>query len=120
MKRDMELIRDILQIAENLEAGQTSGVASNEHSEHEIAEHIALLKEAGLIEAIIRNDNKGCPSGAIIRRLTWEGHEFLAKAKNDTVWKKVLQQAEEKGMSTSMTVINGLLEAAAKKYIGLE
>jgi len=80
----------------------------------------ATLKEAGLIDAIIRSDGHGCPFGAIVRRLTWEGHEFLAKAKNDTVWKKVLQQAEEKGMSTSMTVINGLLEAAAKKYIGLE
>jgi hypothetical protein len=56
----------------------------------------------------------------VIRRLTWEGHEFLSKAKNDTVWKKVLQQAEEKSMSTSMTVMNGLLEAAAKKYMGLE
>src|ERR1035441_8809860 len=36
-------------------------------------------------------------------RMTWAGQEFLAKAKNDTIWKKVIAQAEEKGMSTSMT-----------------
>jgi hypothetical protein len=120
MKRDMELIREILQFAENLSAGQTSGVATDKHSAQEIAEHIALMKEAGLIDAVIRCDQKGCPAAAIIGRLTWDGHEFLAKAKNDTIWKKVLQQAEEKGMSTSMSVINGLLEAAAKKYMGLE
>ena len=29
-------------------------------------------------------------------------------------------QAEEKGTSTSMSIIDGLLEAAAKKYVGLE
>ena len=43
MKRDLELIREILQFAENLDAGQTSGVATDEHSAQEIAEHIGKI-----------------------------------------------------------------------------
>ncbi len=61
----------------------------------------------------------GEPMSCAVMRMTWAGQEFLGKAKNETIWKKVIARAEEKGMSTSMTVINGLLEAAAKKYAGL-
>ena len=49
-----------------------------------------------------------------------KGHEFLANARNNTVWKKVMAQAQEKGQSVGMTVLNGLLEQAAKKYAGLD
>ena len=49
-----------------------------------------------------------------------KGHQFLANARNDTIWKKVLNQAKEKGQSVGITVLNGLLEQAAKKYAGLE
>jgi hypothetical protein len=55
-----------------------------------------------------------------VTRLTWAGHEFLANAKNDTVWKKVIADAQEKGTSVSLSVLNSLLSAAAKKYIGIE
>lgn len=98
MKRDMELIRKILIYTEKLPAGEISGINSDDHSENEVAEHIALLEEAGLIDAVIRTDEKGCPSDASIRRLTMEGHEFLSNAKNNTVWKKVLKQIKEKGI----------------------
>jgi hypothetical protein len=65
-------------------------------------------------------DSSGEPVACVAMRMTWLGQEFVAKAKNDTIWKKVIAQAEEKVMSTSMSIIDGLLEAAAKKYVGLE
>ena len=79
-----------------------------------------MLLDAGFIDAKVGKGHVGQPNACVVHRMTWAGQEFLAKAKNDTIWKKVLAQAEEKGMSTSMTVINGLLEAAVKKYVGLE
>jgi hypothetical protein len=59
-------------------------------------------------------------SACFIHRLTWDGHEFLANAKNDTIWKKVTSQAEEKGESISLFVLNQLLASATKKYLGLD
>ena len=50
----------------------------------------------------------------------WAGHDFLANAKNDTIWKKVLADAEQKGISVSLAVLDGLLKKAAQKYLGLE
>jgi len=59
-------------------------------------------------------------SGFLVRKITWKGHDFLANAKNDTVWKKVMNEAKEKGSSVSLVVLNGLLTKAAQKYAGLE
>jgi hypothetical protein len=121
MKRDLQLIRKILlDIEEQAPKQLIFGFTYEGKTTEEIMAHVELLEEAGYIEAIIATDAQGFPDRCVVKRLTWNGHEFLSNAKNDTVWKKVLQQAEEKGMSTSMTVINGLLEAAAKKYMGLE
>jgi hypothetical protein len=38
----------------------------------------------------------GEPTRRAIMRVTRNGHEFLANAKNDTIWKEVLVEAEKK------------------------
>jgi hypothetical protein len=55
-----------------------------------------------------------------VSRLTWEGHEFLDNLKYDTLWKKVIARAEEKGASISASVLDLLLSAAAKRFVGIE
>ena len=121
MKRDLNLIRSILLDIEAAPAGQLiQGFTYDGKGDPEILEHVELLLDADFIEGQTTKGCMGEPNNCIVRRMTWAGQEFLAKAKNDTLWKKVLAQAEEKGLSTSMGVINALLEAAAKKYVGLE
>jgi hypothetical protein len=74
--------------------------------------------EANLLDGdIIRTFGN---SSYLVRKITWQGHDFLANAKNDTIWKKVMTEAKEKGSSTSLVVLNGLLTKAAQKYIGLD
>jgi hypothetical protein len=121
MKRDLNLVRMILLDIESSPPGQPiSGFTYDGRSKAEILEHVELLLDANFIDGQMIPGNMGQPEGCMVMRMTWDGQEFLAKAKNDTVWKKVFAQAEEKGMSASLVVINGLLEAAAKKYVGLE
>jgi hypothetical protein len=121
MKRDLELIRNILlDIEANPPGQEITGFTYDGKENAEILEHVELLLDANYIEGKVIHDAGGHPRACWVRRMTWIGQEFLAKAKNDTVWKKVMAQANDKGMSASMSVINGLLEAAAKKYVGLE
>jgi len=121
MKRDLNLIRTILLAIEANPAGRPIlGFDAPGHSVEEIREHVQLLDDAGFIDANILTGGMGEPTGFLVTRMTWSGQEFLAHAKNDTIWKKVLSQAEAKGMSASMAVINGLLEAAAKRWVGLD
>lgn len=121
MKRDLNLVRAILLDIEASPPGELIREFNYEgRSKAEILEHVQLLLDANFIEGQMLLGNMGQPEGCFVMRMTWDGQEFLAKAKNDTIWKKVIAQAEEKGMSTSMAVVNALLEAAAKKYAGLD
>ena len=43
----------------------------------------------------------------------------MANAKNDTVWKKVLNQLGEKATSASLAVMNLMLKKAANEFFGL-
>lgn len=54
------------------------------------------------------------------KRLTMKAHDFLANARNNNIWKKVLAKAQAEGTSVSVSILNGLLKKAAEKYAGLE
>ena len=118
MTRDFDLIRDILFQVEKAPAGDPL-YALAVHSEIEnaaLAEHVQLLIERGLIEGEVRDFRAPMFT---IHRLAWAGHDFVNNARNDTIWKKVMAEAKEKGASVTLTVLNGLLTKAAEKYAGL-
>jgi hypothetical protein len=56
------------------------------HSDEEISYHILLMHEAGLIEAIDLSSFDGVCWKAT--RLTNDGHDFLAAAKDDNRWQE--------------------------------
>jgi hypothetical protein len=122
MQRNLELIRDILIDAEAAEPGQVifgfDYPECPERTKKEILCHVELLIDAGFLEGDVVRSDSG-PVDCAVTKITWAGHEFLANAKNDTVWKRVVSEAKEKGTSTSMVVIQGLLAKAAEKFAGL-
>ena len=82
----------------------------------EIMEHIQLLLDDGFIEGKVM-----APHGVYaVTRVTSRGHDFLDNARNDTIWKKVIKEAESKGASVSMTIFSKLLDKAVSKYMDLE
>ena len=118
MKRDMDLVREILiYVEENandrsfLHAPQVKDGA--EVSENEMNYHIKLLSEANLIHT------KKTYSGWLIYSLTWEGHDFLDAAKNEGVWKRVQKTVSEKGGSLPFDVVKALTIQFAREAVGL-
>jgi len=86
MKRDLELVRRIMRDAEALPPGRLCSDFNYEGKEEaETLEHVALLVQAGYLEGIISRDSKGMPRKCLIRRVTWQGHEFLANGKSDSI-----------------------------------
>jgi len=126
MKRNLNLIRKILLDIENAPPGKVISASNFDYEEFEeliIAEHLKLLLDAKFLEGKFMQDflsNGSIEIFCSIYRLTWDGHEFLANAKNDTIWKKVKSQAEEKGVSTSMFILNQVLASEVKKRLGLD
>lgn len=121
MERDFNLIRRILLSVETKPVGELlQDLLYDDTDQYIVAEHVRIMIEEGLIDGKVTDYINGMPPGYLIRRLTWKGHDFLANAKNDTIWKKVMSEAKEKGTSMTTVVINGLLTKAVQKYAGLE
>lgn len=119
MKRDLDLIRKILFQVE--EKGQPRGWVDLQipgYTAEQIAHHVWLLQDAGLIEA---QDLSNFEAALDYRpeKLTWAGHEFLDAARNDHVWSKTKEVIKEKGGSIPFEVLKGLLLKIAGSLFAL-
>jgi hypothetical protein len=114
MKRDMDLIRNILLCLE--ESPDTVVSASNfgidGHTGKEISYHLTLMSQADLV----RGEHVVVFSGSswVSLMLTWKGHEFLDAARDDTVWAKVKGAAAGAG-GIAFDVVKSLLVAYLKE-----
>jgi hypothetical protein len=103
MKRDLDLIRLLL-----IKVEGHGKVDLSQYSEDQVKYHQALLIEGGLVEGKPLYSSRGGPKSeeipdiVHIKRLTWEGHEFLDKALSDSTWEKAKQYVKEKGLSLSI------------------
>lgn len=114
MKRDFDLIRLLL-----LEREGDTSVDFSPYNQDQINYHKALIVEAGLAEGPVKYSGRQAsdiPSAVHLLRLTWEGHEFLDKARNDTVWKKAKTFILEKGLSLSIDA----LKIALSEYVRIQ
>lgn len=92
MKRDMDLIRVILlKIEENNEPIDSDDLIDLGWEERLITYHIRLLVEADLLNAIAARTKHSEEYLSI--SLTWEGHEFLDAARDQTRWEQAKEVA---------------------------
>ena len=89
MKRDMNLIRDILLKMEASSDDDFSDLNNNEGvSDRVLHYHYKLMLQADLIEAVDASTHDGLYFHVV--RITWNGHEFLGNARDERVWKKTI------------------------------
>jgi len=114
MKRDFQLIRKLLLEIESHSNGLNpiELIDTKNYTNEQIQYHLVLLHEAGLIVAHDVTDRTGLDLIPI--RLTWEGHEFLDDARNDTIWNKTLHDIGEVTESIALPLLRELLTAAIR------
>lgn len=123
VKRDMDLIRNLLiKVEEVYEPGagsiNFSKIRIDGYDDKVIAEHLLLMKEAGLIRNINAKQYVTGSTMLSIGNLTNEGYDTLEKFRNDTVWNKTKEIARDKGLpmlidifsQVASTVIAGITE----------
>lgn len=123
MQRDMELIRKILKKIEESEYDLANDVSMQPlydegYQEKIVTRHVDLLVQRNLVEAI--DISSGGDLSYYIQGLTWDGHEFLSSAKNDTIWKKAKSIVIDKTGGLSFEVLKGVLIQLGKKAIDTE
>jgi hypothetical protein len=95
MKRDMDVIRQIVLAVSDAPVGESISYIENVDAEI-FAAHVQLLVEAGLVMAALQGADKNnpnapmkqTPKAAIVYRLTWDGQEFAAAVLDDNLWNK--------------------------------
>jgi len=118
----MELIKAILEAIE--ETCDDFGLFSFDVEDFEQFEnlnirtlhgHIRLAAQGGLIEC--DDDKKNLEP--LVRRLTWEGHEFLSNARDSKVWEAAKQAAGGLSFSVLTQVLSSLTLEYVKKKLSL-
>lgn len=102
MKRDMDLIRRILIEVESIDTPEVSTALELDGvDEVTVKYHLTLLVDAGLMEEVEHGFTRSRPGTKILFsrliRLTWQGHEFLDAARDQTRWNKAKEQMAKIG-----------------------
>lgn len=117
MKRDMDLVRKILlKVEMNQSANDIVEVHIDGYSEDQIAYHIAILTEAGLLENI--HNGRIVPVN-ITSRLTWAGHDFLDACRDEGRWQEAKKIIEEKVRGASFDIIKLVLTRIMESQVDL-
>jgi DNA-binding HxlR family transcriptional regulator len=111
--RDVELFRHILIEIEKQPPGMRGHkIDIPGHSAEEVYEHARLTQDAGLIEAVF---HKSMPT-FVVRRLTNDGHDFLAAARQETIWAEAKATVRNSigtiTIAALKTVLNELVQRA--------
>lgn len=128
MKRDLELVKEILSFFEQRESDKMinvkdiingSEIAITGYEGRLISDHIDVMYEAGLIEGYGERAKDGRLIQVYPTRLTWEGHEFIAAAKNQTAWAKLKKQFKSSSSAIPFNVAQKLLQKYIESEVGL-
>ncbi len=123
MKRDMDLVREILMVCADHEHGYAPrGLAIKGYSEEQIGHHVYLMMQAGLVEGANVTASEDPSPLAELLSMTWAGHEFLEASRDEGLWSKAKQAAASTGgmvLDVLKSVLIGLATSAAKKAAGL-
>ncbi len=120
MQRDMDLIRKLLLYLEAKPDDRVKrSIEIEGYDPALINYHLVLLANARLIdfEASRSTSNPDRLIEVFPTRLTWEGHEFLDAARDQTVWDRVKTDIGDRFTRIPLEVLKALLVDYIKKQL---
>lgn len=114
MKRDWDLIRDVLVEVEALNPATFDDlrygplrISANAAKDAQAV----LLWKAGFIEGVDAS-SMDQEDSVLAQRLTWSGHELLDTIRSKPVWEKIKSTAQEKGLDLTFDTVIALGKSA--------
>jgi len=119
MKRNWEIVRDILIKVESNEAGSKPLENRDfpDDLKFEYSEHVEILFEAKLIKGNLFQDLKP-PKSYSITGITWEGYELLDAIRNETIWNKTKNLIKDSGTSVGLQLLKEIAIDYSKDLLG--
>ncbi len=122
MKRDMDLIRQVLFRIE--EAPPFNDMLSEQlvidgYSCEAVTYHLVQLIKSGYLEGKILRMGDAIPPVCVINMITPEGHDFADAARGDTIWNAAKDRGKKVAGTLSLATMKALLIAEAARCLGL-
>lgn len=118
MKRNWDIIREVLIKVEGLPSGEELRAEDlNEKDYDSVIYNMGLLLEANLVRGIDVSSHSGM--SYILQSLTWNGHEFLDTIRNDTIWNETKEEIVNKGAGMSFDLLKALAIKLGSAYLGI-
>ena len=112
MERNMDLVRLLLlQIEKEYVSTAIINLKVDGYSMEEVGYHCSILEEAGLISSYAPRYASDSLYFFTVGHLTWEGHDFLDKIRDDSMWGKVKTIAKKKGIPLFIDTIKSIANA---------
>lgn len=113
----MDLIRAILLKTEAGEELEHSLLESHAATPDIIAYQVALMQDAGLVDARVIGGHDDEPIDYRIFRLTWAGHDFLDATKDSKIWKAAREHVIKPGVSWTFSILVEWLKQQAHERV---
>ena len=119
MKRDMDLVREIMLKIEALPAGPPVLYRVGEVEDLVLLNHLEMLIDAGLVRGKISR-SQGARGDIIgISTLTWEGHEWIDAVRDPHVWNETKMTLLENGGALSFELTKAVATRILRTRVGL-
>lgn len=123
MKRDLDLIRDILLRIEamppeqvDLSSKQLLDLCPNEAK---LALHIRLLLESHFIEISYHASLEQNKDIYFITRITMSGYDYLDTIRNPKIWEATKDKIKSIGDTISLEIVKDVAVSIARSYLGV-
>jgi len=115
MKRNFDLVREILLAAEAQDFEKSKPIAPEGYTNDEIKYHIKIMEDGGLIK-MRQHPNIDAPA-PVFDGLTWKGHEFLDSIRELGAWSKIKDVLKEKSLGLSYESIKAAVVYTVKETL---
>jgi hypothetical protein len=115
MKRNFDLVREILLAAEAQDFHRTQPIAPVGYSNEEIKYHIKIMVDGGLLQ--MKQHPKIDVPAPVFDGLTWEGHEFLDSIREKSTWESVKNTLKDKGLALSYEALKSVVVVSVKSVL---
>jgi len=124
MKRDMDIVKRVLLVIEEKYkdvALYDWELSIDDLDKQTIAYHCKILYDGGLISDYKAQYADGEIWSFGVSSLTWEGHDFLDKIRDDSIWSKTKETIKSKGLPMTLDVVkvvaSSIIEISLKAAI---
>lgn len=120
MKRDMDLVRGILLLAEGAEGPVDKGAITSAFgcTDEQAVFHVELMASHGLVDARVRRVTSGAAAAVVsVSGLTWDGFDYLDAIRSADVWTRAKGAIAEAVGDAPLAVIKSVCTALAERLV---